>query len=347
MSLGGHSVAVVAGGPSAEAEVSRTSAAAVAAALGRGGHRVTTLELDARLAERLNEARIEVVFPVTHGPLGEDGCLQGLLEVLGLPYVGSGVLASALCMSKPHAKAQFRKAGLPVASGLSVRREHDTLRFEMGMLMPGERDWLRMARELRSHLGPAVVVKPASGGSAIGVGRIREDASDEDLVAALELAFTADDLVLVECFHAGREVTCGVLEDDDGSARALPPTLILPRAADWYDFRSRYAKAGSDHVCPAPFDKALTDRIQEVAEDAHRTVGARDLSRVDFVVGEGDPERAVTLLEVNTLPGMTATSLFPEAAAAAGTTFDALCDHLVRRALARPRRRVPAALPMP
>jgi D-alanine-D-alanine ligase len=326
------SVAVVAGGPSAEAEVSRTSAAAVAAALERRGHRVSRRELDAELAEHLRKAAIDVVFPVTHGPLGEDGCLQGLLEVLGLPYVGSGVLASALCMSKPHAKAFFANAGLPLARGETVRRSGDAL---------------RLARLVREDLGPAVVVKPASGGSAIGVGRIGARASDEELAAALELAFTVDELVLVECFKPGREVTCGVLEDDQGVPEALPPTLILPRAADWYDFRSRYAEAGSDHVCPAPFDAALTDRIQEVAEDAHRALGARDLSRVDFVVGEGDPEEAVTLLEVNTLPGMTATSLFPEAAAAAGIDFEALCDRLVRRALARPRREAPAALPMP
>jgi D-alanine-D-alanine ligase len=326
------SVAVIAGGPSAEAEVSRTSAAGVAAALARRGHRVTTLELGPELAAGLREASIDVAFPVTHGPLGEDGCLQGLLEVLGVPYVGSGVLASALCMSKPHAKALFREAGLPLMPGVAVRAVGDVK---------------RRAVELRSEIGRAVVVKPASGGSAIGVGRVRESDDDDALVAALKAAFAVDELVLVERFSPGREVTCGVLEDDSGVAHALPPTLILPRAADWYDFRSRYADAGSEHACPAPFDPALTARVQSIAVAAHRAVGARDLSRADFVVGEGDPMHAVTLLELNTLPGMTATSLFPEAAAAAGVPFDDLCDRLARRAFARPRRQAPAVLPMP
>jgi D-alanine-D-alanine ligase len=280
----------------------------------------------------LRELPIDVAFPVTHGPLGEDGCLQGLLEVLSIPYVGSGVLASALCMSKPHAKALFREAGLPLAAGVAVRPSADLE---------------HRAVELRNELGRAVVVKPASGGSAIGVGRVGESEGNEALVRALEAAFAVDELVLVERFTQGREVTCGVLEDESGTAQALPPTLILPRAADWYDFRSRYAKAGSDHVCPAPFDPALTARIQSIAVAAHRAVGARDLSRADFVVGEGDPKHAVTLLEVNTLPGMTATSLFPEAAATAGVPFDELCDRLVRRAFVRRRRQAPAALPMP
>jgi D-alanine-D-alanine ligase len=328
----GLSVGVIAGGPSAEAEVSRTSAASVAAALARRGHRVSSFELLPGLASDLGACPLDVLFPVTHGPLGEDGCLQGLLEVLGVPYVGSGVLASALCMSKPHAKAVFREAGLPLSPGAAVRPSPDLK---------------RRAAELRGEIGRALVVKPASGGSAIGVGRVKESDDDDALVEALKAAFAVDELVLVERFVAGREVTCGVLEDESGVAQALPPTLILPRAADWYDFRSRYAKAGSDHVCPAPFDSALTGRIQAVAVGAHRAVGARDLSRADFVVGEGGPEDAVTLLEVNTLPGLTATSLCPEAAGVAGVPFDELCDRLVRRARARPRRRAPETREMP
>ncbi len=165
------------------------------------------------------------------------------------------------------------------------------------------------------------------------------------LVAALERALAVGASALVERFAPGKEVTCGVLEDDAGIAAALPPTLILPRAADWYDFTSRYAPGGSEHRCPAPFDAQITRRIQDVAVAAHRAVGARDLSRVDFVVD--DVAGVVTLLEVNTLPGMTATSLFPEAAAAAGHGFPDLCDRLVRRAHARPRREAPAVVPMP
>ncbi len=324
-------VAVVAGGPSAEANVSRTSARAVRAALEEAGHRPLVLELDAALAGRLVSASVDVVFPVTHGPLGEDGCLQGLLEVLGLPYVGSGVLASALAASKPHAKALFRKASLPVADELLLRCDD---------ALP------EAATRARAELGGAVVIKPASGGSAIGTTRLRADAEMHHWVAALRAAFAVDDTALVERFVPGFEVTCGVIEDGSG-LRALPPTLITSKAAEWYDFRSRYAAGGSEHQCPAPLPERITARVQEVAELAFRALGCRDLGRVDFVVGEGDDPRAVTLLEVNTLPGMTSTSLFPEAAAVAGIGFPSLCAGLAERAEARPRRARPVEIPMP
>jgi D-alanine-D-alanine ligase len=265
-----------------------------------------------------------------HGRLGEDGCLQGLLEVRGLAYVGSGVLASALAMSKPHAKAQLRAAGLPVARDVLAAA-------------PGER--AASARELRATLGRAVVVKPAEGGSAIGVGIVGGDAPDAALEEAVRLAFAHGSSVLVEQLRPGKEVTCAVLEDPEGEPRALPPTLIVPRAAGWYDFRSKYAAQGSVHECPAPFAGELLDTIREAAVAAHRALGCRDLSRVDFVVDDAVGE--FTVLEVNTLPGMTATSLFPEAAAVAGITFPQLCDRLVRRAHARPRVAAPLAEPMP
>ena len=325
-------VAVIAGGPSSEAEVSRTSARAVGQALEKAGHRVSVLELDRELPRRLSAGTIDVVFPVTHGPLGEDGCLQGLLEVLDLPYVGAGVLASALAASKPHAKALFRQAGLPVApEAVVVRGEDVAARLDA----------------LRAEIGPAVVVKPAAGGSAIGVSRIGADRDTSELAEAIERAHGVDRVALVERFVAGREVTCGVLEDGYGRPQALPPTLILSKAADWYDFTSRYAAGGSEHQCPAPLGDALTAKVSEIAVAAHRALGVRDLCRVDFVVGEGKPEEAVVLLEVNTLPGMTATSLFPEAAGVSGVDFVTLCDRLVHQAQRRPRREIPDALPMP
>jgi D-alanine-D-alanine ligase len=323
-------VAVVAGGPSSEAEVSRASAAGVHRALTEAGHAATVLELDRHLAAALVAGRYDVVFPAVHGRLGEDGCLQGFLEVLGVPYVGSGVLASALAMSKPHAKAHFRSAGLPVAGDAIVRAGED---------LPGR------ARAVRAALGPAVVVKPGGGGSAIGVEPIGADAPDAELVAALGRALALDPVVLVEQFRAGKEVTCAVLEDEHGVPRALPPTLIVPKASGWYDFRSKYAPSGSVHRCPAPFSAELTAKIGDQATRAHAALGCRDLSRVDFVVDEGDGTS--TVLEVNTLPGMTATSLFPEAALAAGIPFPKLCDLLVRRARQRPMTAAPPAVPMP
>jgi D-alanine-D-alanine ligase len=148
---------------------------------------------------------------------------------------------------------------------------------------------------------------------------------------------------LVEPLIEGHEITCGVLEIDAGQS-ALPPTLIVSKAAEFYDFRSKYAPSGSEHVCPAPFEHAWLERIQELALGAHRALGARDLSRTDAIVGA---DGSVTLLEVNTLPGMTATSLFPEAARAAGFEFVELCDGLLRRAHARPRRVAPEVVPIP
>jgi D-alanine-D-alanine ligase len=322
-------VAVVAGGPSSEASVSRASAAGVQRALVEAGHSAEVLELDAVLSARLSTGAFDVVFPAVHGAVGEDGCLQGLLEVLGLPYVGSGVLASALAMSKRHAKVQFRAAALPVAREYLVHSGDD---------LDG------VPARIRSDLGRAVVVKPGSGGSAIGVETIRADADDGMLARALRRALDLDPVVLVEEFKSGKEVTCAVLEDERGT-RALPPTLIEPKAAAFYDFRSKYAPAGSAHVCPAPFSDVLTARIQTASVLAHTVLGCRDLSRVDFVVDDVNSE--VTLLEVNTLPGMTATSLYPEAAAAAGISFPSLCDALVSRAFARPKVSKPHAPDMP
>jgi D-alanine-D-alanine ligase len=324
-------IAIIAGGASTEAAVSRTSAAAVRQALIAAGHRPEVLELEPDLLGKLGAKTFDVVFPVTHGPVGEDGCLQGLLEVLDAPYVGSGVLASALGASKPHAKAFFRHAGLPVARDALVARGESI----------AER-----AAAIRRELGPKVVVKPASGGSAIATSRVSETDVDDVLVKALELAHEVDPVALVESFVTGDEVTCGILERDAGPI-ALPPTQISSKAADWYDFQSRYAAGGSEHRCPPPFPEPLIWRIQEVAVAAFRALGCRDLARADFVVAPEAGPAGVTLLEVNTLPGMTATSLFPEAAAIAGISFPELCDLLARRALARPRRQRPPEMPMP
>lgn len=327
--MSGARVAVIAGGPSSEAAVSHASARAVVDALREAGHAVTLHELDASLPARLTQGPVDVVFPVTHGALGEDGCLQGLLEVLGIPYVGSAVRGSALAADKPAAKVHFRAAGLPVADDAVV---------------DDRRDLPARAAALRRSLGPALVVKPAGGGSAIGVVRLAAEAPDAAVVAALEGALALESSALVEALMVGRELTCGVLELDDRGPIALPPTEILSKAADWYDFRSKYAPGGSEHRCPAALAPAVTARVQEIAVGAFRALGARDLGRADLILDErGEP----TLLELNTLPGMTATSLLPEAAAAAGIAFPSLCDRLVQRALGRPRRAWPEAPPMP
>jgi D-alanine-D-alanine ligase len=320
------SVAVVQGGPSTEAEVSRASAAGVAAALTEAGHAVVRLELDARLAEALRTGAPDVVFPAVHGAVGEDGSLQGLLEVLGLPYVGSAPLASALAMHKDMARVHFERAGLPVARGLALERR--------GAGEEGGGGALAAVARARAAVGAAVVVKPSSHGSAIGVARFEAAAPDADVARALEQVWAIDEVALIEHFARGREVTCGVLQLDEGT-EALPPTEILSPADAFYTYEARYAPGRSVHVCPAPLDEEVGAGVRRIATAAHRALGCRDLSRVDFVVGDGDDGAAITLLEVNTLPGMTPTSLYPEAAAARGLTMPALCDALVRRAWAR------------
>jgi D-alanine-D-alanine ligase len=320
------SVAVVQGGPSTEAEVSRASAHGVAKALEDAGHSVVRLELDARLAETLRTDGYDVVFPVVHGAVGEDGSLQGLLEVLDLPYVGSGVLASALAMHKRVARIHFERAGLPVARGVVLHRGAEHARTA--------------ARRARAEIGMSLVVKPSSHGSAIGVSRLGEDATDDQVASAIESVWDLDEFAVVEHFARGREVTCGVL--DLGRPEALPPTEVLAPGDPFYTYEARYGAGRSVHVCPAQLPPGVLARVQEIAVAAHEALGCRDLSRVDFIVGD-----TITLLEVNTLPGMTATSLFPEAAAAHGLAMASWCDALVVRAHVRgptPRHR-PRPLP--
>lgn len=316
-------VAVVSGGPSAEAEVSRASARGVADALRSAGHETIAMELDRKLGERLANETVDVVFPVAHGAVGEDGSLQGLLEVLALPYVGSGVLASAMAMDKPVAKKMFAAAGLPLAKGLLFASRVESA-----------------AERVMGELGASVVVKPSAGGSAIAVSRLVA-ASVEAIDAALRDVWRTGQGALVEQLVAGREVTCSVLEDERGP-RALAATEITSPKDAFYTYEARYAPGRSVHVCPAQLGDALTARVHELAVAAHVALGCRDLSRADFVVGD-----EATLLEVNTMPGFTATSLYPEAAAVAGLRFPQLCDALVRRAHARgtPMRSAPLPLP--
>jgi D-alanine-D-alanine ligase len=341
------SVAVVQGGPSTEAEVSRASAAGVAAALKAAGHEVVRLEIDGHLSDSLRTGGYDVAFPVAHGAVGEDGALQGLLEVLGMPYVGSDVLASAMAMHKRVARVVFASAGLPVAKGMAIARG----------------DARAAAETARRAIGPRLVVKPSAHGSAIGVTRLEEDASVDAIARALEDAWAFGEHAIVERFVRGREVTCGVLDLD--RATAFPPTEILSPRDPFYTYEARYAPGRSVHVCPARLPPEVIHEVQRVAVLAHTALGCRDLSRVDFIVGDGgragnadsldltreaiterrprmgevasvvEPaadEASVTLLEVNTLPGMTTTSLYPEAAAAHGLSMPRLCDALVTRA---------------
>jgi len=305
-------IAVICGGPSAEAEVSRVSAAGVASALQENYSNVTTLELDADLGTGLSELDIHVVFPVLHGPPGEDGTLQGFLEILQLPYVGSGVHASACGMDKIVSKHLFRSHNLNVADDLVLQRSND---IATGIKL------------ITRSLGNYLVVKPARQGSALGV-HLVEDANQ--LHTAVQNAFQYDDQVLVEKRIDGKEITVGLLDIDD-QLQALPVIEIVTPVDSWYDFEHRYTEGLSEHILPARLTDQQNEALQEAARTAHRALGCRHLSRADFVVADdGTPY----LLEVNTMPGMTPTSLYPDAARGAGISFSELVSRLIESALA-------------
>jgi D-alanine-D-alanine ligase len=307
-------VAVLMGGPSAEAEVSRMSAGEVATALETAGHRVTLVELDRQCAAVLLALAPDVVFPALHGPPGEDGTVQGFLELLGLPCVGSGVHGSAVGMDKSLAKAAFRRVGLPVAEEIIVRPDADLE---------------DAAANVVNVMGDRVVIKPLRQGSALGTTRMPNGG---DVVDGLAEALRYGHGALVEPFVLGREITVGVLDLHGEQPVATPVIEIRTALDEWYDYDNRYTPGKSEHVIPAPLPQAVLEELQHITLEAHRVLGLRDLSRADFLVTDCD---GIVLLEVNTLPGMTPTSLFPDGAAALGLDFPTLTDKLVRSALAR------------
>ena len=322
-------VAVVCGGPAAEREVSLASGREVANALKASFEDVTLHEPDLHLAEELLRGSIDVVFPALHGPLGEDGSIQGMLEVAGVPYVGSCVAASACAIDKVIAKRLFRDTGLPLAKEVVVDRATAE----------------NATRRVRDELPGRVAVKPASQGSAVGVAFAE---TDEELDEAIREAFRFDERVLVEEYVTGSEITVGILDSPEPTP--FPVIDIRTPGDSWYDFEHRYTVGLSEHVIPAPLPPDVYAEVQDLATRAHTTLGCRDLSRVDFVVEQNG---RIVLLELNTLPGMTPTSLYPDGARAAGISFEQLVEQLVKRALSRApardeaRTAPPAAAPPP
>jgi D-alanine-D-alanine ligase len=255
--------------------------------------------------------RIDVAFLALHGRYGEDGTLQGMLDLLGIPYVGSGTLASALAMDKPMTKTVLAAHGVPLASGVVVER-HEF-----------RRDPVAAARRAAAQGLPAVV-KPAAQGSSIGMSMV---AREQEMRGALELALRDDDRALVEERLVGTELTVGVIGNRE--LLALPAVEIVPKR-DFFDYRAKYDPSLSDEVCPARIPAAAADKAQELAKTTHRALGCRGLSRTDMIL---TVDRGPVVLELNTMPGMTVNSLLPKAARAAGIPFPELLDRLVRLAL--------------
>jgi D-alanine-D-alanine ligase len=336
-------VAVLAGGRSSEHDISLASARSVVAALDPDHYEVVPLEIgrdgawalpagdgpppelppggpstvetlpvltDSTPATVLEE--VDVVLPILHGPFGEDGTVQGLLELAGVAYVGPGVLASALCMDKDVFKQVMRAQRIPVADHVALR--------------PGD--------EVRNPFGYPVFVKPARLGSSVGISKVRSDAELED---AVELARRHDDKVLVEQFVPGMEIEVALLGDNRAPVASLPGQVVSHKA-DWYDYASKYDEGGSDLVIPPPgLTEEQIERAQQLAVQAFVATDCEGMARVDFFVREPDGE--VVINELNTIPGFTATSFYTRLLEASGYTYAEVLDRLIELALERRERR--------
>lgn len=304
-------IAVLQGGRSAEREVSLRSGRQVAHALTQRGHDVEQIDLDREAWDRLRDGGYDCVFIALHGRLGEDGTVQGMLELLGLPYIGSGVLASALCIDKTRANDLLRSQGLMIP---------DFEEFEGDDV-----------DELTERYGLPVVVKPVREGSTIGLTIAR----DVDAVASgLVLARRYDSRVLVQRFIAGAEITVGVLATPE---ICVLPTLEITYENETYDYDAKYTEGRSHHIIPARIPEPARRAATDAAARAFRALGCEGMARVDFIIS---PDCTPWLLEVNTVPGLTELSLLPDAARAAGIPFDELCDRLVQHGIERRNRSI-------
>ncbi|WP_417628338.1 D-alanine--D-alanine ligase [Pararhodobacter aggregans] len=292
-------VAVLMGGPSAEREVSLSTGRMCAAALREAGFHTVEVDAGRDLAERLLALAPDVAFNALHGRWGEDGCVQGLLEWLRIPYTHSGVLASALAMDKERTKKAYAAAGLPIVPSLLATRDEVRAR----------------------HVMPApYVVKPYNEGSSVGVWLVAEENNGPP-----QLDDRMPEVVMVEAYVPGREMTCTVMGD-----RALTVTDIITEG--WYDYDAKYKTGGSRHVVPAEIPAEIFDACMDYALRAHQILGCRGISRTDFRWDEARGLAGLVLLETNTQPGMTPTSLSPEQAAHCGIAFPELCRWLVEDA---------------
>jgi D-alanine-D-alanine ligase len=313
-------VVVLAGGRSSEHDVSLASGAAVRDALERAGHETVFVEIgrDGRwsrdgsaieLAPGGGVLGADVVFPVLHGPFGEDGTVQGLLETIGVPYTGAGVLCSALCMDKALFKELMASRGLPQVDYATLHRDASV-------------------DSLVERLGLPLFVKPARLGSSVGISKVE---TAEQLPTALSVSFEHDSVALVEQMSAGMEVECSVIGNDELTV-SQPGQIVLH--ADWYDYEAKYTPGGMELVMPPQLEPHVIERVRELAADVYRSVGCAGFARVDFFVEDGE---RVLVNELNTIPGFTETSGFPKMFEASGIPFPELVDRLLQLALERHR----------
>lgn len=303
-------VAVLKGGRSLERQVSLRSGARVEDALQRLGHDVVPIDVELDLIRRLREAEPELAFVAMHGRDGEDGTVQELLEILGIPYTGSGVLACARALDKVLVKHLLVEAGIPTPAFFAFS---ETAFRELGAA--------EALPAIEEQLSFPIVVKPSSQGSALGIKFARSAA---DVPAALVAAFSYDSRVLLERHVAGRDLAVSILDD-----RPLPIVEAVPREEGFYDFEARYEIGRTDFVCPADLPEDVAAEAQELALRTYELLGCRGFGRVDLMLDEGGD---LTVLEANPIPGLTETSLLPQAAEAAGVPFDDLIDRILHLA---------------
>jgi D-alanine-D-alanine ligase len=316
-------IAVLKGGRSLERQVSLRSGARVESALSRLGHDVVSIDVGLDLIRRLREAAPDVAFVAMHGRDGEDGTVQELLEILGIPYTGSGVLACMRAMDKVLAKHLMVEAGIPTPEFFAF---NETAFRELGAA--------EALPAIEERLGFPLVVKPSSQGSALG---IKFAGTAADVPAALVAAFSYDSRVLLERHVPGRDLAVSILDGDP-----LPVVEAVPRDEEFYDFEARYEIGRTDFVCPAELPDGTTEQAHDLALRVYRLLGCSAFARVDLMLdGAGE----LTVLEADPIPGLTETSLLPQAAEAAGTSFDALVGRIVELALAPAAGPVPASGP--
>jgi D-alanine-D-alanine ligase len=315
-------VAVLAGGRSSEHEISLASAAAVREGLERAGHEPVAVDIarDGRWSHAGEPLTLDpgrgllgagAAFPVLHGPFGEDGTVQGLLELLDVPYVGAGVMASAVCIDKVVFKELMASAGIPQVDYVALREGDD----------PSELD----------RLGLPVFVKPARLGSSVGISKV---STGSEMPAALRDAFEHDPRVIVEAMAKGMEVECSVL----GNRRPVasePGEIVVAEGSDWYDYEAKYEPGGMELVVPARVPAAVSERVRELAVEAFMRAGCTGMARVDFFVEDPQGEGRVLVNELNTIPGFTATSVYAKLFEASGVPYPELLDRLVTLAVER------------
>jgi len=305
-------IALLAGGWAGEREISLKTGEQIYKALDKKKYQVFKYDPKNDLGKFFSDAlkkKFNLIFPALHGPFGEDGKLQGLLDILGIPYLFSGCLPSALAMNKYKTKVIVEKEGIIMARDILIKKKE---KYNLNKII--------------KKLSLPIVIKPLELGSSVGMSIAK---TKKELEQGIKTAFRYDREVLLEKFIEGRELTVPVIGNNP--ARALPVVEIIPRVSTWFDYKAKYEVGGSEEICPARIPEKIKNKIQAISLEVYKIIGCKDLVRVDFIWQKGSDK--LYFLEINTIPGMTATSLVPKSAKAAGMTFSQFLDKLIGQSL--------------